>query len=312
MSKLGDTVTGARVLGTRMVALQRRSNPEGRMPLMDHLRELRNRVVKAAAALLVGTGIGLIPAVYDRIWAFVRHPYCSAVINGHTGCNRIGDQLIIAGVFDPFLLRVEIAFFFGLIVTSPVWLYQLWAFIAPGLYRRERRWTYAFVGTAAPLFAAGAGIAYFAMSRGLGYLLGLTPSGVANLPQVSTYLSYFVAMILGFGLALELPLAMVILSFARILTHERFRKWRRTILFLVFVFAGVASPSPDPVTMLLLGGLCVVLVEVAEVVIWATERRRARRPELYAGLADDQMSPIDFDMPSRDDADVRPSAGPDS
>jgi sec-independent protein translocase protein TatC len=311
MSKLGDTVTGARMLGTRMVTLQRRSNPEGRMPLMDHVRELRNRLVKAVAALLVGTGVGLIPVVFDRVWRFVEHPFCAAVINGHHGCHVLGDQLVINGVFDPFMLRVQIAFFFGLIITCPIWLYQVWAFIAPGLYRRERRWTYAFVGTAAPLFLAGTAIAYYAMSRGLRYLLGLTPHGVVNLPPVSTYLGYFEAMLLGFGLAFELPLAMVILNLAGVLTHERFRKWRRVIIFLVFVFAGIASPSPDPLTMLLLAVPCVVLVEVAEVVIWATDRRRASRPGLYAGLADDELSPLDFDAP-RDGADAGRSPGSDA
>ena len=311
MSKLGDTVTGARVLGTRMAQLQRRSNPEGRMPLMDHLRELRNRVVKAVAALLVGTGIGLIPAVFDRVWNLIRRPFCAAVIHGQAGCHKSGATLVFTGVLDPFMQRVEVAFFFALIVTSPIWLYQLWAFIAPGLYRREKRWTYAFVGTAAPLFVAGAGIAYFAMSRGLGYLLGLTPDGVNNFIQVPTYLNYFVAMILGFGLAFELPLAMVILSLAGILTHERFRKWRRMMIFLVFVFAGIASPSPDPLTMLLLAGPCVVLVEVAEVVIWATDRRRASRPAMYAGLSDDEVSPLDFGAPEPEDAELGRSPGTD-
>ena len=148
MSKLGDTVTGARVLGTRMSQLHRQSNPEGRMPLMDHIRELRNRVVKAAAALLVGTGIGLIPAVFDRVWNLIRRPFCQAVIHGQGGCHKSGAQLVFTGVLDPFMQRVEVAFFFGLIVTCPFWLYQIWAFIAPGLYRREKRWTYAFVGTA--------------------------------------------------------------------------------------------------------------------------------------------------------------------
>jgi sec-independent protein translocase protein TatC len=310
MSKLGDTVTGARVLGTRMAALQRQSNPEGRMPLLDHLRELRNRLLKAAAALLVGMGLGLI--FFDRIWAFVEHPFCAASINGRTGCRVIGDQLIINGVFDPFLLRVQIAFFFGLIVTSPVWLYQLWAFIAPGLYRREKRWTYLFVGTAAPLFLAGAAIAYYAMSRGLRYLLGLTPNHVINLPPVSTYLSYFEAMLLGFGLAFELPLAMIILNLAGILTHARVRKWRRMIIFGVFVFAGIASPSPDPVTMLLLAVPCLALVGVAEVVIWVIDRRRASRPGLYEGLADDELAPLDLDASTLDGADVRPSPGPDA
>jgi sec-independent protein translocase protein TatC len=295
MAKMPAPVVGARVLGQRMVKERRAANPEGRMPLFDHLRELRNRLVKAILAIAIGMGIGFIPAVFNRFWAFVEHPFCSAVINGMTGCHHIGDQLVLAGVLDPFVLRVQIAFYFSLLVTSPVWLYQLWAFIAPGLYRREKRWTYIFVGTAAPLFILGAGIAYFAMSRGLRYLLGLTPNRVINLPPVSTYLGYFNAMLLGFGLAFELPLAMVILNRAGILTHERFRKWRRMIIFLVFVFAGIASPSPDPVTMLLLAVPCIVLVEVAELIIWATDRRRARQPSPYAGLSDDEVSPLDLD-----------------
>src|SRR5260221_14090359 len=107
MSKLGDTVTGARVLGARMASLQRQSNPEGRMPLMDHIRELRNRVVKAAAALLAGTAVGLIPAVFDRIWTFVERPFCQARIHGTTGYHKLGDQLIFTGVLDPFMQRVE-------------------------------------------------------------------------------------------------------------------------------------------------------------------------------------------------------------
>jgi sec-independent protein translocase protein TatC len=292
MAKLGDTVKGARVLSARVRAAEG-ADPEGRMSLIDHIRELRNRVVKIALALLVGTVVGLVPEVYNRVWAFVEHPFCKATINGRTGCHRLGDQLVLAGVLDPFMLRVEVAFFFGLIVTSPVWLYQIWAFIAPGLYKRERRWTYAFVGTAGPLFLVGAGIAYFAMSRGLQYLLGLTPRGVLNLPPVSTYLGYFFGMLIGFGLAFELPLALLMLNVAGVLSHEFFRKWRRFIIFGVFVFAGIASPSPDPLTMLLLAGPCVVLVKVAELIIWLNDRRRASRASLYEGLADDELTPLD-------------------
>jgi sec-independent protein translocase protein TatC len=292
MAKLGDTVKGARVLSARVRAAEG-ADPEGRMSLIDHIRELRNRVVKIALALLVGTVVGLVPEVYNRVWHFVEHPFCKATINGATGCHKIGDQLVLAGVLDPFMLRVEVAFFFGLVITSPVWLYQIWAFIAPGLYKRERRWTYAFVGTAVPLFLIGAGIAYFAMSRGLQYLLGLTPRGVLNLPPVSTYLGYFFGMLIGFGLAFELPLALLMLNVAGVLSHEFFRKWRRLIIFGVFVFAGIASPSPDPLTMLLLAGPCVVLVEVAELIIWLNDRRRASRASLYEGLADDELTPLD-------------------
>jgi sec-independent protein translocase protein TatC len=208
------------------------------------------------------------------------------------------------------MLRVQIAFFFGLIITSPFWLYQIWAFIAPGLYRREKRWACAFVGVAAPLFFAGAALAYFAMSRGLHYLLALVPNGVSVLATVSNYLSYFEAMILGFGLAFELPLALVMLNLVGILSHERIAKWRRMIIFGVFVFAGIASPSPDPATMLLLAVPCVVLVEVADLLIWMNDRRRASRPSMYEGLADDDASPIDFDVPSRDGVDIGRTPGP--
>jgi len=296
MAKLGDTVRGARVLSARVRAAEA-ADPEGRMPLMDHLRELRNRLVKVCLALIVGTGIGLIPAVWNRVWHFVEHPFCAAVVHGHRGCVGIGHQLVLAGVLDPFMLRVEVAFFFGLLLTSPIWLYQLWAFVAPGLYRRERRWAYMFVGTAVPLFVLGSAIAYFAMSRGLGYLLGLTPNGVLNLPPVSTYLGYFVAMMLGFGLAFELPLMLLMLNVAGVLSHQFFRRWRRIMIFAVFVFAGIASPSPDPLTMLLLAGPCVLLVEAAELLIWMNDRRRAARASLYQGLADDELAPLDDEQP---------------
>jgi sec-independent protein translocase protein TatC len=292
-SKLGDSVNGARIAGSRLIAASKKNDPEGRMPLIDHLRELRNRLLKAALALVLVMVLGFV--FFDQIWSFVSHPFCSAVINGKTGCRRTGDQLVVSGVFDPFMLRVKIAFFVGLIVSSPVWLYQVWAFIAPGLYRREKRWAYLFAGIAAPLFAVGAALAYEVMSRGLRYLLGLTPNGVVNLPSVDTYLSYFQGMILGFGLAFELPLALVMLNMAHILTHARFRKWRRLMLFGAFLFAGIANPSPDPISMLLLAVPCVVLVEVAEVVIYFNDRRRARIPDPYAGLADDEAAPLEMD-----------------
>jgi sec-independent protein translocase protein TatC len=291
MAKLPETVSAARVVGDRLLRASRKADPEGRMPLMDHIRELRNRIIKAALALGAGMVAGFI--FFDRLWAFFTHPFCTAVIRGMSGCHKTGDQLVVTGVLDPFMLRVKIAFFAGLIISSPVWLYQIWAFIAPGLYRREKRWAYGFVGVAVPLFAAGAALAYEVMSRGLRYLLGLTPSGVLNLPSIDTYLNYFQGMILGFGLAFELPLALVILNFAGVLTHKRFAKWRRLMIFAAFLFAGIANPSPDPVSMLLLAVPCVVLVEVAEVVVWANDRRRARIADPYAGLADDELSPLD-------------------
>jgi sec-independent protein translocase protein TatC len=134
------------------------------------------------------------------------------------------------------------------------------------------------------------------MSRGLHYLLGLTPGGVTNLPSFDTYLGYFTGMIVGFGVVFELPLVIVMLNLAGILTHERFRKWRRLLIFGVFLIAGMVNPSPDPGTMLVLGGVAVVLVEMAEVFVYFNDKRRAKL-DPYADLADDELSPVDKPEP---------------
>jgi sec-independent protein translocase protein TatC len=292
-----SAVRGAGVVGARYLRAKRRGNPDGRMPLMDHLRELRNRLLKALLVIIAGMIVALVFS--DQTWTFVTRPFCSAVINGHSGCHTFGDQLVINGVFDPFFLRIKIAFFLALIGTCPVWLYQLWAFIAPGLYSREKKWAYLFTATAVPLFVGGAALAYLVMDRGLHYLLDLAPSGTLVLPSVDTYLSYFTGMVAGFGIAFELPLVIVMLNVVGILTHERFRKWRRMMIFLIFLVCGIVNPSPDPYTMLLLGGIAVVLVEFAEVFVYFNDKRRARRNvSPYADLADDQIAPLD-------DADAR-------
>jgi sec-independent protein translocase protein TatC len=266
------------------------------MPLMEHIRELRNRVIKIALAVIVGMAIGWF--VYPHVWHFVQAPYCRAHFATHVP-GQPGQSstclLYVTGIFDAFFLRLKIAFITGLILSSPVWLYQLWAFIAPGLYARERRWAYFFVGAAVPLFALGAVFAYFAMTRGLEFLLGLVPHNVDPIITITTYLSYALAMLMIFGLAFELPLVLILLNLAHVLTHARFRKWRRVIIFAVFAFAAVATPSPDPLTMPLLAIPCVILVEIAEVFTWLNDRRRARLPEEdFAGLHG-EPSRIDLD-----------------
>jgi len=292
MAKSPSALTGARIVGERYVRSKRRENPEGRMPLMEHLRELRNRLLKAMAVIAVGMVVALIFS--DQTLTLIMRPFCSTSIQGMTGCKVVGDKLVTNAIFDPLFLRIQVAFFIALVGTCPVWLYQLWAFIAPGLYAREKKWAYLFTATAVPLFVGGAALAYFVMGRGLHYLLSLVPNGAINLPSFDTYLSYFTGMMLGFGIAFELPLVIVMLNLAGILTHERFRKWRKFLIFGVFLLAGMVNPSPDPWTMLLLGGICVVLVEVAEIFVYFNDKRRARRhPDPYAGLADDELSPME-------------------
>jgi sec-independent protein translocase protein TatC len=292
MTKLPGAIAGARVVGERFVHSRRQQNPEGRMPFMDHLRELRNRIVKMALALAAGMAAGFI--FFDQAWAFIERPLCHTTINGHSGCATPGtNQLILNSPLDPFYLRVKVAFIVGVILSSPVWLYQLWSFIAPGLYAREKRWGHIFLATAVPLFLLGNALAYVSLSRSMHYLLGLTPHGVGNYIQVDLYLSFVMTMLLAFGIALEVPLLIVMLNLAGILTHERFRKWRRVLIFGVFLIAAIANPSPDPITMLILGGACAALVEVAEFIVWRNDRRRSLlNPDPYAGLADDELSPL--------------------
>jgi sec-independent protein translocase protein TatC len=295
MASKPSAVTGARIVGERYLRSKQQANPDGRMPLMDHLRELRNRLVKAIIVIVVGMGVALFFS--NKTIKLVIRPYCEARVEGVTGCAghaALVHQLVVGGVFDAFNIRIEIAFFIALIATSPFWLYQLWAFIAPGLYSREKRWAYLFTGTAAPLFAGGAALAYLVMDKGLNYLLGLTPQGVAPLITFDTYLGYFLGMVVGFGVVFELPLVIVMLNMAGILTHERFRKWRRMLIFVIFLISGIVNPSPDPITMLILGGIAVLLVEAAEIFCYVNDKRRlARNPDPYAGLADDELAPID-------------------
>jgi sec-independent protein translocase protein TatC len=292
MTKLPGAIAGARIVGERYARSQRQPNPDGRMPLLDHLRELRSRVVKMALALAAGMTAGFI--FFSQAWHVIERPLCSATIRGHSGCHTLGvNQLVLNGPLDAFYLRVKVALIVGVILSAPVWLYQIWAFAAPGLHAREKRWSYTFLGAAIPLFGIGITACYLSLGRSMHYLLGLTPGGVQNLIQVDQYLSFVTAMMLAFGLAFEVPLLLVMLNLAGILTHERFARWRRVLIFGVFLIAGAANPSPDPVTMLILGGTCALLVEAAEVLIWSHDRRQARlHPDPYTGLAADELSPL--------------------
>lgn len=264
------------------------------MPLVEHIRELRNRVIKIALAVTAGAVVGWL--LYPHVWHFIEGPFCRlpASTRGQPGSARggsCGQQLYVNGLMTAFFLRLQVSVAVGALLSCPVWLYQFWAFIAPGLYRRERRWAYYFAGAAVPLFALGAVIAYFAMTRGLHFLLSMVPPGVTPLITINTYLSYAGAMLAIFGIAFELPLIFVLLNLAGVLTHARFRKWRRVIIFGVFAFAAVFTPSPDPLSMLLLAIPCLVLVEASEVFAWANDRRRARRGSLeFPGLTDAEVT----------------------
>jgi sec-independent protein translocase protein TatC len=278
-------------------------NPDGRMPLMGHIRELRNRLIKAILGLLVCTIIGWI--FFNPVWDFLKEPYCalpqSQVINNEC-------TLVVNGIFSSFFLKLKISFIIGLVLSAPVWLYQLWAFVAPGLYHRERRWTYLFLGASVPLFFVGVALAYITVDKGLALFLGFVADDVSILITVDNYLGYVLAMLLVFGLTFELPLFVVVLNLAGVLTFERIKKSQRTIVFGVFVFAAIATPSGDPFTMMALALPTLLLFELAAVFAFFNDRRRARRPDPYAGLSDDEASPLEptEDIGDVDDSDDTP------
>ncbi|MGI9008526.1 MAG: twin-arginine translocase subunit TatC [Streptosporangiaceae bacterium] len=271
------------------------------MSLVEHIRELRTRTLRAALVILAGTIVAWI--FYRHIWSFLQAPYCR--LHLHSSAQEIplpGQAaagktcpLYVTGIFDGLFMQVKVCIAVGIMGTAPLWMYQLWAFIAPGLHSRERRWAYFFAASAIPLFALGGAVAYFAMSKGLRFLLGILPGQVFPIITINNYLSYAMAMLLIFGLAFELPLVLILLNVAGILSHQRFAKWRRMIIFGVFAFAAVATPSPDPFSMLLLAVPCVILIEAAEVFVWANDRRKARRGSVYAGLTAEEIQEYGLD-----------------
>ena len=159
MASKPSAIRGARIVGERYVRSKQQANPDGRMPLMDHLRELRNRVVKAALAIIVGMIIALVFS--DQTIAWIQRPFCEATIHGMTGCRGFGDQLVTTGIFDPLSLRIKLAFYIALVLTCPVWLYQLWAFIAPGLYAHEKKLIAPLVVSSSVLFITGVAFCYY-------------------------------------------------------------------------------------------------------------------------------------------------------
>ncbi len=270
---------------------RRDAAPDGRMPLMDHLRELRNRLIKAILAFVVGAIIGWL--LFDPVWDFLKQPYCSlpqSRVVDKTECS-----LFVNGIFSSFFLKLKISCIIGAVISAPLWLYQIWAFVAPGLYRRERRWTYVFLGAAVPLFFVGTALAYVTVDKGLAIFLGFVADDVKPLITVDSYLGYVLTMLLVFGLTFELPLFVVVLNLAGVLSSARIRRTQRMMLFGIFVFAAVATPSADPFTMLALALPTVLLFEIAALLAFLNDRRRARRPDPYAGLSDDEASPLDLE-----------------
>jgi sec-independent protein translocase protein TatC len=260
------------------------------MPLMEHLRELRRRVIICLIALIPGVVLGWI--YYDTLVRWLSAPICDVPVAGAVTTGRCG-PLYINGLLGPFNLQVKVALAAGLVIASPVWLAQLWGFVTPGLHRNERRWTAAFLGAAVPLFLAGGALCYWLLPKATTLLLGFTPADIGSLVDFNDYLSIVIRLMLVFGLAFEIPVFIVLLNLTGILPARRLAGWWRQIVFGVFLFAAVATPTGDPFTMTALAAPLCLLILIAYLICRVNDTRRGRRDIDYASLSDDDASPLD-------------------
>ena len=258
------------------------------MPLLEHLRELRSRLAKACLAVVAGSVLAFV--FIEWLLEFITAPFRQvAAAQGESGAV----SLTFTDVTSPFTFQVRVALYAGLVLTCPIWLYQVWAFLVPGLERRERRYTYLFIGCAVPLFLAGITLGYTILPTALGLLIGVTPAGFANLPQADRYLSFVLRLLLVFGVAFLLPVFMVLLNAIGVLPARRIRSSWRGALFGIFVFAAVASPTGDPLSLLFLAApICLLYVIALVITFWLDRRRRGDEPD-YGDFADDELSPLD-------------------
>jgi sec-independent protein translocase protein TatC len=260
--------------------------PDGRMALADHLRELRARVLKVVTIVFLGMIVALF--FFKPIFALVLGPYETAV-------DQLPDDIesiaTIAGVGGPLMLYLKLCGTTSLILTSPLWLYQIWAFILPGLHDKERKWSRVFAAIAGPLFLTGVAVGYFTLPKGLEILIGLTQADLTNLVEFGDYLSFLIRTLLVFGIAFEIPVFVVLLNLAGVLPGKALGAHRAWVIIGTFVFAAVATPSTDPFTMLFLAVPMVLLFAISEVIARFLDRRKAQADPARV-WDDDEASPL--------------------
>jgi sec-independent protein translocase protein TatC len=266
------------------------------MPLVEHLRELRNRLGKAVLAIVIGAVVGAV--FYQDIINFLTEPLresvrCSKPFTelakqSHGACGNI----TMSGLMGPFTLMIKVSLTAGVVIASPVWLYQLWAFVAPGLHRHEKRYSLAFVAAGFPLFMAGAWFSYHVLPTAASVLLDFTPEGTVNLLPLDDLLDLVTRMVIVFGLSFELPLLLVMLNLTGIVGGRRMLGWWRGMIMGVTLFAAFATPTVDPFSMLSLATPIVLLYFGAVGIALMNDRRKRRREA--EGPADDEASELDL------------------
>jgi len=259
------------------------------MALSDHLRELRARLLKSAVVIVLGVVVSLF--FFDQIFHLVETPYLAAKEALAQNGSKVNSQSTIGGVGGPLMLQLKLCGLVGLIATSPYWLYQIWAFILPGLHSRERKWTRVFAAIAGPLFIAGVVVGYLTLPKGLEILIGFTQESLVNLVEFGDYLTFLIRTLLVFGIAFEIPVFVILLNLAGVVSGAALAAHRPWIVIGTVVFAAVATPSTDPFSMLFLAIPMLILFFVSEVICRVLDRRRRDREEL-TGIGDDELSPL--------------------
>jgi sec-independent protein translocase protein TatC len=279
-------VTGvARMFSTAPVTPM---GPDGKMALADHLRELRGRVLRSLMVLFVGVVVAFF--FYEELQDAVIAPIAAAekALDG-----KVEIQTAFMGVGGPLMFQIKLCFLAAVIATSPFWLYQLWAFIVPGLHPHERRYSRMFLAIAGPLFLAGVATGYYVLPTGLKVLLSFA-GDVGSLVTFDTYFSFFIRMLLVFGVAYQIPLFVILLNLAGVVRGKTLGQYRPWIIIGTFVFAAAATPSTDPFSMLMLAVPMTVLFLISEVVARILDKRRGVGQ--YEDLDDDQASDLDYDQ----------------
>lgn len=258
------------------------------MPLVEHLRELRRRIVVSAVAIAVS----LIPTwiYYAEIFALLRAPFDQVArdLGGNV-------ELFMPGVADSFTLQIQVTLVAAIVISAPIWLLQLWGFITPGLHRNEKKWAYLFFFSATPLMAAGATLAYKTLPIGLQILFGFTPDNVSNLVPVDKYFNFIFQMMAIFAIGFLTPLFLVMLNFANLLTAKKIREWWRGFVMTIILFAAIATPTGDPLNLMLVAVPILMLVVVAWAIAAVNDWRRRRRAGSVPELSDDEASDISSD-----------------
>jgi sec-independent protein translocase protein TatC len=246
------------------------------MPLIEHFRELRSRVVKSALVISLTSIVGWF--FYNEIITQLAKPVCDLKYAQETGAESCG-ALYISGVLGPLNLQIKVAILTGIILAAPVWLYQLWAFIAPALLRKEKRNSIFFIIAATPFFAAGAFLGYTILPIAVEVLFGFTPDALNNLVKFDDYLDFVMRAILLFGIAFELPVFLITFNLIGFLSGKAILKPWRAWVFGITLFVAGFTPSADPLSMLALAVPLIGLYLISGVFALFNDRRRARKSE---------------------------------